>query len=148
MAKSFWAWASPRVWFSVLVGAGATGLIAKGFLFEPLVAGLAIAGGLAFERLLVGPFWNFLLRFESRPALTLESALYEEVSAETDFDARGEGLVALELDGQIVQLLGRLRSPEGERVRRGARLRIEEIDAGRNRCLVSRIGSLGSEESP
>jgi hypothetical protein len=149
-ARSIWSWASPRVWFSVLVGAGATGLIAKGFLVEPMVAGLAIVGGLAFERLLVGPFWNFLLQFESRPALTLESALYEEVSAETDFDIRGEGLVALELDGQIVQLLGRLTPIEalGERVRRGARLRIEEIDTGRNRCLVSRIGSLGSGESP
>lgn len=132
----------------MLVGGGATGLIAKGFLFEPVIAGLAIAGGLAFERFLVGPFWNFLLRFESRPALTLESALYEEASAETDFDVRGEGLVAIELDGQVVQLLGRLSPSEmnGERVRRGARLRIEEIDTGRNRCLVSRIGSIGSGE--
>ena len=65
---SVWDWASPRVWFSVLVGAGATGLVARGFLFEPLVAGLAVVGGLAFERLVVGPIWRFLLRFESRPA--------------------------------------------------------------------------------
>ena len=148
LGKSVWDWASPRVWFSVLVGAGATGLVAKGFLFEPVVAGVAVAGGLAFERFVVGPIWRFLLRFESRPALTLESALYEEVEADTDFDPAGQGIVKLELDGQIVQMLGTLAAADraGSRIRRGSRLRIEEIDASRNRCVVSRIGSESSEE--
>ncbi len=148
--KSAWAWASPRVWFSVLVGAGASGLLAKAFLFEPLVLLIAVAGGLAFERFLVGPIWNFLLRFESRPALSLESTLYEEVLADTDFDQAGQGIVKVELDGQIVQLLGTLAPADraGDRVRRGARLRVEEVDAGRNRCVVSRIGSGSSEERP
>ena len=148
--KSVWDWASPRVWFSVLVGAGASGLLAKAFLFEPLVAVIAVAGGLAFERFLVGPIWNFLLGFESRPALSLESTLYEEVLADTDFDQAGQGIVKIELDGQIVQLLGTLAPADraGDRVRRGARLRVEEVDAGRNRCVVSRIGSEGSEEKP
>jgi hypothetical protein len=147
--KSAWHWASPRVWFSVLVGAGATGLVAKSFLFEPLVAGFAVLGGLAFERFLVGPIWNFLLRFESRPALTLESALYEEVIADTDFDQAGQGIVRVELDGQVVQLLGTLAPGDraGNRIRRGARLRVEEVDGSRNRCVVSRIGSEGSEEN-
>ena len=150
LGNSVWDWASPRVWFSVLVGAGATGLVAKGFLFEPVVAGLAVVGGLAFERFLVGPIWRFLLRFESRPALTLESTLYEEVEAGTDFDQAGQGIVKVELDGQIVQLLGTLAPADraGAKVRRGARLRIEEVDAGRNRCVVSRIESESSEEKP
>lgn len=149
-SHSIWQWASPRVWFSMLVGGGAAGLIAKSFLFEPVVAAIAVAGGFAFERFLVGPIWNLLLRFESRPAATLESALYEEGTADTDFDPAGQGIVKIELDGQIVQLLGTLAAADraGTRVRRGTRLRIEEVDAGRNRCVVSRIGSERSEELP
>jgi len=148
--KSGWDFVSPRVWFSVLVGAGATGLLLKPFLFEPLIAALAIVGGLAFERFLVSPIWHFLLRFESRPAMLLESLVLEEARAETDFDASGEGLVGVELDGQNVQLLGRLTPDElkGERVRRGARLRIEEVDPARNRCLVSRWQEITSGENP
>lgn len=136
----FWTLASPRVWFSVLAGGGAVGLAAKSFLTEPFVAGMAIAGGLLFERFIVSPVWNFLLRFESRPALTLESAVMEEARAETDFDAKGQGLISLDLDGQVVQLLGTLTTDErrlGVRVKRGSRLRIEEVDGARNRCVVS-----------
>ena len=135
-----WTLASPRVWFSVLAGGGAVGLAAKSFLAEPFVAGMAIAGGLLFERFVVSPVWNFLLRFESRPALTLESAVMEEARAETDFDAKGQGLISLDLDGQVVQLLGTLTNDDrrlGVRVKRGSRLRIEEVDGARNRCVVS-----------
>ena len=135
-----WALASPRSWFSVLTGGGAVGLAVQSFLREPLVAAVAIAGGLAFERFLVAPLWNFLMRFESRPALTLESALLEEARAETDFDAEGHGLISVDLDGQIVQLLGRLGPEErraGVTVRRGSVVRIEEVDGARNRCVVS-----------
>jgi hypothetical protein len=60
----------------------------------------------------------------------------------TDFDAQGQGLIAVELDGQLVQVLGILRPEElsiGVRVRRGGRVRIEEVDAVRNRCLVSSL---------
>jgi hypothetical protein len=48
----------------------------------------------------------------------------------------------VELDGQLVQVLGILRPEErsiGVRVRRGGRVRIEEVDAVRNRCLVSSL---------
>lgn len=134
---------SPRVIFSFFVGVGATGLLAKPFLFEPLLAGAAIAGGIAFERWLVGPIWKFLFKFESRPALMLESVLMDEARAASDFDAAGQGLISLELDGQVVQLLGTLRSEDRRaevRVRRGDLLRIEEVDAVRNRCTVSFAG--------
>ena len=60
----------------------------------------------------------------------------------TDFDAQGQGLIAVELDGQLIQVLGILRPEErsiGIRVRRGGRVRIEEVDAVRNRCLVSSL---------
>jgi hypothetical protein len=142
---------SPRLWFSFLVGAGATGLLVRPFLFEPLVAAAALAGGVAFERFLIRPVWAFLFRFESRPAALLESAVMEEARAVADFDARGQGLIQLELDGQILQLLGTL-TPEDRaaatRVRRGDLLRIEDVDATRNRCIVSYAGSGPPGEAP
>ena len=138
---------SPRVLFSFLVGLGGTGLLLRPLLAEPLVAAGAVAGGYLFERLLVGPIWKLLFRFESRQAATLESAIMEEASAETDFDASGEGLIRLELDGQVVQLLGTLRHEDraARRVRRGDRVRIEDVDPARNRCIVSFAGERPAE---
>lgn len=133
---------SPRIIFSFLVGLGATGLLVRPLLVEPFAAGLALVGGILFERLFVGPIWRFLFRFESKPALMLESVVLEEAHAATDFDARGQGLIQLELDGQVVQLLGTVLPQEAgmPRIRRGDLLRIEEVDAARNRCTVSFAG--------
>jgi hypothetical protein len=50
--------------------------------------------------------------------------------------------VALELDGQMVQLLGTLHREDkeaGVRVRAGDPVRIDEVDAERNRCIVRRV---------
>jgi len=96
-----------------------------------------------FERYVVTPIWNGLFRFASVPARTLEQAVFDVAQAVTDFDAQGQGLIALELDGQLIQVLGILRADEraiGVQVRRGGRVRIEEVDAVRNRCLVSSFG--------
>jgi hypothetical protein len=137
-----WALLSPRVLFSFLVGVGASGLLLERWLFEPLVAAGALAGGVLFERYVVTPIWNGLWRFASEPAQTLERAVFEVAEAVTDFDAQGQGLIAVELDGQLVQVLGVLREEDrsiGVRVRRGGRVRIEEVDAVRNRCLVSSL---------
>ena len=135
-----WALLSPRVLFSFLVGVGASGLLLAHWLFEPLVAVGALAGGVLFERYVVTPIWNGLLRFASEPAQTLEHAVFDVAQAVTDFDAQGQGLIAVELDGQLIQVLAILRPEErsiGIQVHRGARVRIEEVDALRNRCLVS-----------
>jgi hypothetical protein len=129
---------------SFLVGVGASGLLLERWLFEPLVAAGALAGGVLFERYVVTPIWNGLFRFASAPARTLEQAVFEIAQAVTDFDAQGQGLIALELDGQLVQVLGILQADEraiGIQVRRGGRVRIEEVDAVRNRCLVSSLGA-------
>ena len=137
-----WAFLSPRVLFRFLVGVGASGLLRDRWLFEPLVAAGALAGGVLFERYVVTPIWNGLLHFASEPAQTLARAVFEVAQAVTDFDAQGQGLIAVELDGQLVQVLGILRAEElsiGVRVRRGGRVRIEEVDAVRNRCLVSSL---------
>ena len=133
---------SPRVLFTFLVGVGATGLLAGRALAGPLLLGAALVGGVLFERYIVSPMWRFLFRFESAPALTLESALMEEARAVIDFDRKGQGLISIDVDGQVIQLLGTL-CPEdrgqGIRVKRGGRLRIEEVDPARNRCIVSFI---------
>lgn len=131
---------SPRTLFSVCLGLGTSGLLLRSFLHGPLLFAAAVAGGWAFERLIVTPIWNFSLRFASEPALTLESALMSEATAVTRFDSNGQGLIAIEVDGHMVQLLGTLDS--GTRANRavvpaGTRLRIEDVDAARNRCTVS-----------
>ena len=130
---------SPRLLFSVLVGFGAGGIAATP-LGEPFRFGAAILAGVAFEALAVGPLWRFLFRFESRPASTLESAIEDEARAVTGFDANGNGLVAVEVDGQLIQLLATL-SPEerarGLRVRSGDMVRVAEVDAARGRCTVT-----------
>jgi len=142
---------SPRLLFSFLVGVGATGVLLRPWLFEPLLLGAALAGGIAFERFIIGPIWRFMFRFESRPAAMLESLLMEEAQAMMDFDAQGQGLIKLELDGQVIQLLGTLTADEilhARRVRRGDLLRIEDVDAARNRCIVSFAGQGPPEALP
>jgi len=59
-------------------------------------------------------------------------------------------LTAVELGGEVVQVLGTQLSEEratGVRIRAGDSVRIEEVDSKRNRCKVSRIG-LAEAESP
>ena len=137
-----WRWASllsPRLLFSLMVGFGAGG-IAAAPLGEPWQLGVAFVAAAAFESLLVGPLWRFLFRFESRAAATLESAIEDEGRAVTGFDANGNGLVAVDVDGQVIQLLATLSADErsrGIRIHSGDRVRIAEVDAARGRCTVT-----------
>ena len=48
------------------------------------------------------------MRFASTPASMLESAVTDEATAVTSFDANGQGIVSVEVDGQIVQILATL----------------------------------------
>jgi len=130
---------SPRPIFSLLLGFGAVGLMLGSILGGGVLLGVAALGAVLFEFGLVRPLWNFLFRFESAPALTLESCIGDEARAATSFDAKGNGLIALELDGQVVQLLGSLRAEDrdaGIRIRAGDPVLIDEVDAERNRCTV------------
>jgi hypothetical protein len=134
----------PRVAFSVLVGFGAAGLVLRPFLPGPVLLPVALGAGLAFEWGLVAPLWRFLFRFASEPAETLESIVSDEARAVTSFDANGNGLVAVELNGQVVQLLATLNADEraaAKKVRAGDRLRIEAVDDTRNRCTVTYLGA-------
>mgnify|MGYP001552877409 FL=1 len=135
--------ASPRVLFSLLVGFGLTGAVARPFLGGVALLAIAILGAVVFERALVAPLWRFLFRFASNPATTLEGSLLSEARAASGFDDNGQGLVAVEVDGQIVQCLGTLRGDDlalGVRVRAGDVLRVEDVDAARSRCTVSYVG--------
>ena len=128
----------------MLIGFGAGGLLLRPVLAEPWLLLASLGAGIGFEWLAVGPLWRFLFRFASAPALTLESAVEDEARAVTSFDASGHGLVAVELDGQVVQLLATLTAAErnaARRVRAGDRLRIEAVDTARNRCTVTYLGA-------
>lgn len=131
---------SPRVFFSILLGIGLTGLLAGALLHGLSLFIVACIGGVLFELFFVGRLWDFLLRFASAPAATLEHTLYELATAVTSFDGTGHGIVAVEVDSQLIQLLAELRPDDrraGLRVRQGDRVRIEEIDARRHRVIVS-----------
>ena len=122
-----------------MVGFGAGGIAAVP-LGEPWQLGAAFVAGAAFETLLVGPLWRFLFRFESRAATTLESAVDDEARAVTGFDASGSGLVAVDVDGQVIQLLATLAPGDrarGVRIHSGDLVRIAEVDAARGRCTVT-----------
>lgn len=141
--RALWALLSPRPLFSALVGFGVVGSILSPHVGGAPLLAAAVAGGLAFEALFVRPLWNFLFRFESSPAQMLEHSVGDVARAATSFDAAGNGLVALELDGQVIQVLGSLRREDREagiRVRAGDAVQIDDIDPQRNRCTVRPLG--------
>ena len=69
----------------------------------------------------------------------LASAIEDEARAVTNFDKNGQGLISVEVDGRVIQCLGTLITTDrdaGIRVRAGDTVRIEDVDADRNRCTV------------
>ena len=133
---------SPRSLFSLFLGLGATGIALRANLSEPWLLLAATGGGFAFELAVMRPLWNFLLRFASNPARSLESAVLEEGNAATRFDGRGQGLVIIDFDGRVIQMLGTLSTQsraENLRVLTGDKLFIEAVDEVRNTCTVSPV---------
>jgi hypothetical protein len=131
---------SPRVLFGILLGLGTAGLVLRPHLGGGLAFVVALVLGVLFERLLLAPVEKLALRFASRPALTLETAVSGEARAVTAFDDNGQGIVQIDLDGQSVQVLATLTSRDralGHRVRAGETLRVEDVDPERNRCRVA-----------
>lgn len=140
--RFLWALLSPRAVFSLCLGFGVSGVVLHTLFGGTALFAVAVLGALLFEGGVMRPLWNFLFRFESAPALTLESCIGDEAHAATSFDAQGNGLIALELDGQLVQLLGSLRREDrdaGIRVRAGDPVRIDDVDPERNRCTVRAV---------
>ncbi|HEY4129027.1 MAG TPA: hypothetical protein VGM50_00300 [Gemmatimonadaceae bacterium] len=138
--RAFWLLTSPRLLFSFLLGFGTVGEVLSPYVGGVLLLAGAVLGGVLFERLIVTPLWNFAMRFASTPAVTLESAVTDEATAVTSFDLNGHGIVSIEVDGQIIQVLATLQPADrdlGVRVRAGQRLRIEDVNATSNQCTVS-----------
>ena len=139
-SRALWTIASPRFLFSYLFGFGLAGELLRTQLGGALLLAVALVGGVVFERVLVAPLWNFAMRFASKPAETLDTAIAGEATAVTAFDANGQGIVSVEVDGQIVQILATLQPSDrqlGVRVRAGQRVRIEDVNAAANQCTVS-----------
>jgi hypothetical protein len=133
---------SPMTLFSLCLGAGATGVLLRtlGVQSALLTALAALAGAILFRAGVVGPIWKLVLSFASRPARALEGALLQLAEAVTPFNAKGEGLVRLEVDGQSIDVLARLEHPDqGSRVLRGQQVRVESVDSHTNTVTVSRL---------
>ena len=133
---------SPISWFSWAIGAGITGLALRTVVREPWTALAAAAGALLFNAAVIQPVVGLVESFASRPAENLEGCLLQTVEAVTGFNAQGEGLVRVTVDGRSEDILARLTDTElreGARVRRGDRLLIEEVDSQKNSCRVCRV---------
>ena len=135
-----WVLMSPRLLFAALLGFGLAGVALRSLLVGKLLLLAAIVAGIAIERLFVNPLWNLAMRFASNPALTLESATFGEGKVVSNFDQNGQGIIAVEVDGQVQQILATLSAGDlarGARVRAGQLVRVDEVDGARHRCTVS-----------
>ena len=134
---------SPMTLFSASLGAGAVGSLLTGWDMSPaMTAAAAGLGAIGFNALLVRPMLRLLMGFVSEPARGLAGSLMQPAEAITAFDANGEGLVRVLVDGQSVDVLARLTVDErqqGARVLRGQSVRVEDVDPHTNRCTVSRL---------
>lgn len=130
---------SPRAICSVLALYGAFGnaLIHAGRLRFGVAAFAAAALALLVEYFLVRPVWNLLFRFQGQPSSPLDALLLSEAQAVVRF-RNGRGLVSVVRDGRVVQLAATLREDHAALpVKVGDRLRIEDVDARRERVTVS-----------
>jgi len=139
--SSLWALFSPLTLFSLCLGVGATGLLLKPLHWAGWLTGLAAAlGGAAFYGLVVRPLWGLIFQFASTPSRALEGMVAQSAEALTRFDARGQGLVRLTIDGQLVRVLATLEADAGAPdVRPGDRLLVTGVDGRANTCRVSRL---------
>jgi hypothetical protein len=136
-------WLSPAYLAGAIIGFGATGTLLKPILHGWLQLGTALLGAYVICSFCIRPLLTGVQKWASLPAKTLTDALLENGIAVTDFDAKGYGLVRLNLDGQVVQLLGQLAPEEqsGARVRSGETLFVRSVDPGKQRCVVCRTNA-------
>ena len=130
---------SPRLIFSLcaLYGAFGNALERGAHLSTPIAALVAVLPAVAVERFAVTPLWNWLFRFQGEPSSPLEELVLSEARAVTRFNG-GRGMVSVVKDGRHVQLSARLVDTQAAMpVRVGDRLRVEDVDARRERLTVS-----------
>jgi hypothetical protein len=143
LASALLSLLSPITLFGACLGAGAAGALLVGLGVGTVFAAAgAVAGAIGLNALLIQPLLRLAMGFASEPAQGLEGTIMQSAEAITNFDANGEGLVRVLVDGQSVDVLARLTEEErrqGLRVVRGQAVLIEEVDTHRNRCSVSRM---------
>lgn len=133
---------SPVDIFSLCLGAGATGLLARGLASPAILPFLAAAGALLFNYGLVRPLFGIAYKFASKESEGLEGMIAHTGEAVTRFDAQGRGLVQLILDGEAKQLLAKLDQEElesGIQIARGDQVLVLDVDPVKNSCRVTRI---------
>jgi hypothetical protein len=133
-------WLSPAYLAGAIIGFGATGTLVSPLLQGWLQLGAALVGAYIICFFCIRPLLTGVQKWASLPAKTLTDAMLENGTAVTDFDSKGYGLVRLNLDGQVVQLLGQLAPEEqsGARVRSGETLFVRSVDPAKQRCIVCR----------
>ena len=130
---------SPRMVFSLLALYGAFGNVLNGSLHlaMPIAAVLALVPAALLEKFAVTPLWNTMLGAQGVPSSPLEALTLCEGEAVTPF-RNGKGIVAMERDGRLVQFSAQLLPEQAHLpVRVGDRLRVEEVDAARERMTVT-----------
>lgn len=135
-----WLLMTPRFLFALLLGFGIAGVLLQSLLGGIVLLAAAVVGAVIVERALVNPLWKLALRFASNPATTLDGAIESDAVAVSNFDRNGQGIIAVEVDGHVQQVLATLCAADqaaGARVRAGQRVRIDEVDGERQRCSVS-----------
>ena len=133
---------APRLLFAGLLGFGLIGIALQTLLGGIALLLVAIAGAIVVERVLINPLWKFALRFASNPATTLASATMGEAIAVSNFDKNGQGIISIEVDGHVQQVLATLQGSDlasGVRIRAGQSVRVDEVDEARQRCIVSKV---------
>ncbi|HEY2515358.1 MAG TPA: hypothetical protein VGI39_31035 [Polyangiaceae bacterium] len=130
---------SPRGVFTALALYGAFGnLLLDAFHLSALVSALAAAvPAYLVDRFAVRPLWSLAFRYQAAPSAPLDLLVSSEAVATTPF-RNGRGIVSANLEGRILQLHASLAAGEASQaVRVGDRLRIEDVDARRERVTVS-----------
>lgn len=127
--------------FSISLGMGLTGILIRGYVLPPTVYLAAFLGGVAFDFCFVRPMFALAIRFASRPSEGLEGTVALGAEAVTHFDSDGKGLVRVNMEGQIVQLLAKLEPAEvaaGVTVSKGDQVVLTQVDSKKNSCRVTR----------
>lgn len=133
---------SPRLVFSMLALYGAFGNLLVDASIGPMWAALiAVLPAALVERFAITPLWNYLLGFQAAPSSPMDELLLADATAVTAF-RNGKGIVSVVRDGRLVQFSAQLVPAQvNVAVRVGDRLRIEDLDAKRERLSVSFVGS-------
>ena len=83
------------------------------------------------------PLWNALIHAEGQPSAPLEELVMDEAEAVTPF-TNGRGIVQVVRDGRLVQFSAHLPAEQATMpVRVGDKLRVEDVDAEKERLTVT-----------